>query len=168
MSAGPYIVSYRHLPEHEGATGWERRWAYATLEEARFAALRRLADFVQAGGLGTDSPSSLIEAINTLPESGGTIKLPDGSEIVAEATTRSKLMAPLLDSGRMALAKQQFPWDDAAVCAAWNAEYGIPSGEPCDHCEGSGRVWGVDEDGNADDPDCESSCGRCGGTGTRR
>jgi hypothetical protein len=28
-AAGPYIVTARHPPEHDCATGWEPRWACA-------------------------------------------------------------------------------------------------------------------------------------------
>jgi len=120
--AGPYTVTHRQerggvarlgsLGEPEVLS----RWAYATLEEAtrvvdRAKGLQRRPGFEYHGGL---------------PESGGTIKLPDG-EIVVEATTWDRLLTDL-PPNRILLGPDPSPVTAAEILAAWNAEYGIGEG----------------------------------------
>lgn len=118
MSApGPYIVTHRHPPEHDGATGWERRWACATLEHAKHRA--RLLVYES-----TAIPRYAGQ-VTAISDSGGTIKLPDGSEIVVEATTWSALH----NATYPPRSKPYSSASDAEIVAAWNAEYGTPGGQ---------------------------------------
>jgi len=164
--AGPYIVSQRRpldwslrgdldLPEE----GWPAsRWAYSTLENhgdyALVPLLRKLlaaTGFSPWGmggwvrddeGAGTcyDDCWALREAAEIVQdEHGGTIKLPDGSEIVVEATTYERLWDDLTDRPPFIVGVDCTIWvgrdgvEDArwgaAILAAWNAEYGIGSKE---------------------------------------
>jgi hypothetical protein len=77
---GPYIVIHRHLPEHDGATGWERKCALATLDEEEV--YRALYTTPLADKLGV---ARLIAEVPDVRRRS--ISLPDGSEIVVEATT---------------------------------------------------------------------------------
>jgi len=154
MTRVPFLVIHRHPSEHGGATGWERRWAYATLGEARRKAC---AEIKRRSNLAKDPVQPALDHAANLRESGGSISLPDGSEIVVEETTYQRLFHELRPHVSL-------PWTGAnpLLLAAYNARFGTEPGDPCDHCEGSGKVWGEDEDGNPDDPDCESPCSRCG------
>lgn len=184
--AGPYILSQRQRVEHAADCFWNRahppvdgdeaaccscsahaeaavplsRWAYATLEELPEIPCQKC-----GWCTGPGKRCGFPYVLSRLPESGGTIKLPDGSAIVVEATTWGDLIlarkGDAVTTGEMSMCEAR-----AAILAAWNAEYGIDIGEPCDHCEGGGEVWGEDEHGEPDDPDLSSPCSRCGGTGT--
>jgi len=133
--AGPYTVEHRRFCDDcngdGGVLDWEdgrvvgseacarcdegrivvSRWAYATLEEVH----RAVVPMLDKGGV-ANAPAV---AYRTLPESGGTIKLPDGSEIVVEATNWPKLASQVDDGAYL---------PETRIVAAWNAEYGIGEG----------------------------------------
>jgi hypothetical protein len=106
------------------ATTVVSRWAYATLEEARAKARRIIGDapgYFEAH----DGWSTARLDANVLGGSGGMIQLPDGSEIVVEATTTAALWVAVSPSERRVVRRGK---RDAVVLAAWNAEYGIGKG----------------------------------------
>jgi hypothetical protein len=92
----PFIVIHRLPPEHDGATGRERRWACETLPRALDAVERWIREVQDAApawnptrfemGQSPHWPHAR-EILRRITESGGSISLPDGSEIVVEATT---------------------------------------------------------------------------------
>jgi hypothetical protein len=163
------------------------RWAYATLEELPDARCTQCTGCL--GGTACLNPWLLSRGRADGRPGGGKARRSDGSEIVVEATTWAFLAdacehaveCPCAGArGNYADGYSHIYDDDRdirhedwiscrpRILAAWNAEYGIPTGDPCDHCDGSGSVRGVDEHGDPDDPDLSSPCSRCGGTGTAR
>lgn len=134
MSApGPYTVTVTHRPEHDGATGYVfYREAFATLELVR----DWLYEHVDIGETSVDDLPNFARAVDHLPETGGTITLPNGDVIEVEATTYTRLAE---DANRPHLLKRGGgDHIKADILAAWNAEHGIgvaPSAEPsCPAC----------------------------------
>jgi hypothetical protein len=121
-TAGPFILVHRHPPEHDGATGWERRWACGTLEEAKRAATNLLiASALDADATAdADVTVELASQVDAFPESGGSISLPDGSEIVVEATTYRELHEALPPRDRARLDRTSY----AAIREHYNARFG--------------------------------------------
>jgi len=116
--AGPYTVVHRQRPNADCSCGEHviSRWAYATLEEV-VAFVRRLAGANWNGVI----EASVVRVGETGSATGvRAIRLPDGSEIVVEATTWRRLAS---DVGRLPV--HRFDEWRSAVLAAWNAEYGI-------------------------------------------
>jgi hypothetical protein len=125
--AGPYIVVHRVSDEqhewHAAALFQLRaappaiysRSACATLESARGAvALEAVGTMLTRAGV-----------ILAIGEDGGRVGLlPDGSEIVVEATTYGTLAQEANFTTADPLAE-----NEVAILAAWNAEYGIGIGE---------------------------------------
>ncbi len=139
--AGPYTVTFAPTcictdaddpnDHRKDCPSWgnePKRWAYATLEEAWPA----VADPICTdSGSGVRTPkstyawSNLRLAFEALPAAGGTLTLPDGSEIVVEATTYHELWKQV-PVGRRGGA--YFETEGEQNLAAWNAEYGIGEG----------------------------------------
>jgi len=128
--AGSYIVRHeRVLPPtaEDVRVGESRRtheqvsrWAYATLEEARSAIC----------GLIRERQAWVPEvklAYSRLAASGGTITLPDGSEIVVEATTWPHIAEQVNSGKQRKIRVGELTATD--WLAAWNAEHGIPGQE---------------------------------------
>jgi hypothetical protein len=166
--------------------------AFATLELTRVACNVRInVAFIDAGRPTGDMAwhSLSLSGATFGLDAGGRIELPDGTEIeVKPLLDAFSKIAPLVAESLTEVEDNDschldgMAWLDHIAAlrgtdvvdvvnvALGDAQDGArPAAQeapPCANCEGSGRVWGEDEDGNADDPECESSCGRCGGTGT--
>jgi hypothetical protein len=150
---GPYVVTHRHLPEHDGATGWERRRAVATLESAAGrGGVRQFIDeailsgwhpdFFPRTSFTTHTCLDIQGQIRALTGSGGSISLPDGNEIVVEATTWQALGTAVaqLDGFRdPASAMTLIRWAEDGgqrrqgardtILAAYNARFGTAAQE---------------------------------------
>lgn len=121
---GPFIVTRRDYGWHQAVV--LAREAVADLEAARdwaYAAVGRV-----AGAEVHRFP--FFTAADELPESGGKVSLPDGSEVEVEATTWERLMSEAGLHGPTPPTEGE----RAAILAAWRERHGVGgsvvSGEP--------------------------------------
>lgn len=114
----PYIVTHRRA-----ATAAERN---AEPMRAEHVVSRRAVGFwedVLQHASDEGWSRGLIRVLATLPESGGSIDLPDGSSFATEGIGWGELAAQAGPTARQ-------PILAAEVLAAWNARYGVPKPVP--------------------------------------
>ena len=80
----------------------------------------------------------------TRPAEGGRVSLPDGSEIVVEATSEAKLWGELSPTRRHRIEQERGAdsltlGSTAELCAWWNAEHAVPA--PDRYTDGDGQEW---------------------------
>jgi hypothetical protein len=109
----PYVITTRHNRAETAPLTFPSRRAVATLEERRAA----LIDLLETHKPRINSASTfraLVDCVIDLPESGGTITLPDGTEIKVEPCPYSSL------AGFAGLTIDSMP-TDAQIIDAYNA-----------------------------------------------
>lgn len=151
---GPYVVEVREpQAEHDADCFWRRahppvdgdeaacctcgaygppevtyREAFATLEGVKDGLVAYMER--EQYSIDTAAYARAIEEIEALPASGGSIPLPDGREVVVEATTWERICEEGGESWRTRHCAGNWPPPHRyehrrAALAAWNAEHGI-------------------------------------------
>ena len=125
--SGPFVVTRRRRPEPRAGGQMHREWevlsqrAVVDLDQARNAGMHLILDVSM--GWGPGKVGAAVFKVLEIPAEGGSVPLPDGSEIEVKAKTWRQIQfeSGLPMPGALPLTDD----DKARFLAAWNDRHGI-------------------------------------------